>query len=202
MLQVLDCCAAPGSKTVQLLEALHAKAPTSTAPADPIPSGLLIANDSDAKRCHMLVHQSLNRIGSPNCMITNLDASAIPSIKIPNPANGQTKALYFDRILCDVPCSGDGTTRKNPGVWKTWKPADGLGLHGLQVRILSRAIQMLKPGGRLVYSTCSYNPIENEAVVSAALAAFRKICHYPIVVSALSSDTFAYDSQHVPGRCI
>jgi len=122
----------------------------------------------------MLVHQSLNRIGSPNCMITNLDASAIPSIKIPNMQTGQTKNLYFDRILCDVPCSGDGTTRKNPGVWKTWKPADGLGLHSLQLRILSRAIQMLKPGGRLVYSTCSYNPIENEAVVSAALATFRK----------------------------
>lgn len=172
--QVLDCCAAPGSKTVQLLEALHAKAPTSTEPAAPIPSGFLIANDSDAKRCHMLVHQSLNRIGSPNCMITNLDASAIPSIKIPNTRTGQTKNLYFDRILCDVPCSGDGTTRKNPGVWKTWKPADGLGLHPLQLRILSRAIQMLKPGGRLVYSTCSYNPIENEAVVSAALATFRK----------------------------
>lgn len=170
---MLDCCAAPGSKTVQLLEALHAKAPTSTAPAAPIPSGFLIANDSDAKRCHMLVHQSLNRIGSPNCMITNLDASAIPAIKIPNPQNGQTKNLYFDRILCDVPCSGDGTTRKNPGVWKTWKPADGLGLHSLQLRILSRAIQMLKPGGRLCYSTCSYNPIENEAVVSAALNTFR-----------------------------
>lgn len=119
-------------------------------------------------------------------MITNLDASAIPSIKIPNEKTGQMKNLYFDRILCDVPCSGDGTTRKNPGVWKTWKPADGIGLHPLQLRILSRAIQMLKPGGRLVYSTCSYNPIENEAVVSAALAAFRELACFSYHLALLS----------------
>jgi multisite-specific tRNA:(cytosine-C5)-methyltransferase len=133
----------------------------------------------------MLVHQSLNRIGSPNCMITNLDAAAIPSIKIPSDPSSSssgsaaTKTLFFDRILCDVPCSGDGTTRKNPGIWKVWKPADGLGLHTLQLRILSRAIQMLKPGGRLVYSTCSYNPIENEAVVSSALAVNREFRPLP-----------------------
>lgn len=100
-------------------------------PAKTIPDGLLIANDNDAKRCHMLVHQSLNRIGSPNTMITNLDAAAIPNIRIPNASKpGSTTNLFFDRILCDVPCSGDGTTRKNPNIWKTWKTGDGLGLHG------------------------------------------------------------------------
>jgi multisite-specific tRNA:(cytosine-C5)-methyltransferase len=170
---VLDCCAAPGSKTVQLLEALHARGIEGQSAAS-IPPGLLVANDSDAKRCHMLVHQSLNRIGSPNTMITNLDASNIPTIKLPGPNGKGTRTLYFDRILCDVPCSGDGTTRKNPNIWKTWKTSDGLGLHPLQLRILLRAIQSLKYGGRLVYSTCSYNPIENEAVVSAALASCRE----------------------------
>lgn len=109
-------------------------------------------------------------------MITNLDASTIPNIYHSDPKTpGKTAVLQFDRILCDVPCSGDGTTRKNPNIWKTWRTSDGLGLHGLQLRILKRAIQMLKPGGRLVYSTCSYNPIENEAVVSAALLACRKL---------------------------
>jgi len=63
-------------------------------------------------------------------MITNLDASTIPTLKIHNEQNGSVKNLLFDRILCDVPCSGDGTMRKNPGIWKTWKTADGLGLHG------------------------------------------------------------------------
>ncbi|CAD6578685.1 MAG: hypothetical protein CYPHOPRED_000654 [Cyphobasidiales sp. Tagirdzhanova-0007] len=171
---VIDCCAAPGSKTTQLLEALHTTS-SKLSNAGSLPAGLLIANDSDAKRCHMLVHQSLNRIGSPNTMITNLDASAIPSIRVSDSSSERARLLQFDRILCDVPCSGDGTTRKNPNIWKTWKTADGLGLHGLQLRILSRAIQMLKPGGRLVYSTCSYNPIENEAVVSATLSSYPSV---------------------------
>lgn len=126
--QVLDCCAAPGSKTTQLLEALHAQK-LDGIPTSSIPEGLLLANDSDAKRCHMLVHQSLNRIGSPNTMITNLDASAIPSIRMSEQKDGRARHLQFDRILCDVPCSGDGTTRKNPNIWKTWKTADALGLH-------------------------------------------------------------------------
>jgi len=68
-----------------------------------------------------------------------------------------------------VPCSGDGTIRKNIGIWKSWQPNDGNGLHGLQLRILQRAIKMLKPDGRIVYSTCSLNPVENEAVIAAAL---------------------------------
>lgn len=66
-------------------------------------------------------------------------------------------------------CSGDGTVRKNPGIWGKWSPADGNGLHSLQLRILLRAMDLLKPGGRLVYSTCSMNPAENESVVAAAL---------------------------------
>nr|AIC33808.1 Sun [Puccinia cf. psidii AE-2014] len=157
---VLDTCAAPGSKTAQLVESLHSSSSTL------IPSGLIIANDSDYKRSHLLVHQSLRRLPSPSTMITNHDASQFPSLSLKH------RKLFFDRILCDVPCSGDGTLRKNGGIWKDWTPAQGIGLHGLQLRILSRAISLLKPGGRLVYSTCSLNPLENEAVVSAALSQF------------------------------
>ena len=136
-------------------------------------TGLIVANDADWKRAHMLVHQ-LQRLNSPNLIVTNHDARHFPSIKIPSdpPAPGQrprTKYLKFDRILADVPCSGDGTVRKNPNVWKDWTPANGLGLHVTQVSILVRAIQMLKNGGRVVYSTCSMNPVENEAVVAGAI---------------------------------
>ncbi|GLB39259.1 putative class I-like SAM-binding methyltransferase superfamily, RsmB NOP family protein [Lyophyllum shimeji] len=167
--RVMDMCAAPGSKTAQLLEALHAQ---DSVTATSIPSGLLIANDTDHKRTHLLIHQTA-RLPSPALMVTNLDASIYPVMKIdalPGP-NGErrTEQLLFDRILCDVPCSGDGTLRKNMGIWKSWQPMDGNGLHGLQVRILQRAMKLLKPDGRIVYSTCSLNPVENEAVLAEAL---------------------------------
>jgi multisite-specific tRNA:(cytosine-C5)-methyltransferase len=131
-------------------------------------TGLLIANDADYKRAQMLVHQ-VKRLNSPNLIVTNHDASHFPSIRIPS-RNSQPRYLKFDRILADVPCSGDGTARKNYSIWKDWGPGNALGLHSLQVRILVRAIQMLKVGGRTVYSTCSLNPVENEAVIATAIA--------------------------------
>jgi multisite-specific tRNA:(cytosine-C5)-methyltransferase len=118
--QVLDMCAAPGSKSSQLLEAVHASAVD--------PTGLLIANDSDYKRCHMLVHQSLNRIGSPSMMVTNLDASTYPTLK--SFGAGGKRSGVFDRILADVPCTGDGTLRKNPNIWRDWNVRNAVGLHG------------------------------------------------------------------------
>lgn len=75
----------------------------------------------------MLVHQSLQRIGSPNMMVTNLDATRFGDIKITE--DGRRKTLKFDRILADVPCSGDGTLRKNIMIWKDWKTGNGMGLH-------------------------------------------------------------------------
>ncbi|OJJ50043.1 hypothetical protein ASPZODRAFT_157038 [Penicilliopsis zonata CBS 506.65] len=190
---VLDMCAAPGSKSAQLMEMIHAgeeeamqqvadTVKSGTAGPEPLgpeglnddgrTTGLLIANDSDYKRAHMLIHQ-MKRLNSPNLIVTNHDATMYPSIKLP-PLSTEDKPqknqyLKFDRILADVPCSGDGTARKNSNVWKDWTPGNGLGLHATQVRILVRALQMLKVGGRVVYSTCSLNPIENEAVVSSAI---------------------------------
>ncbi|TIA97272.1 hypothetical protein E3P94_02927 [Wallemia ichthyophaga] len=157
----IDMCAAPGSKTAQLLEALHSDPHTD-------PTGLVVANDSDNKRAYLLVHQT-SRLPSPNIMVTNHDATSFPNIYTTNPTTQARSKFLFDRVLCDVPCTGDGTVRKNLEIWSHWTPNNGNGLHTLQLRILNRGIQLLKPGGRLVYSTCSINPVENEAVIAAAL---------------------------------
>ena len=174
---VLDMCAAPGSKTAQLIESLHSPFTSSPSTYNSMPTGLVIANDSDTKRAHMLVHQS-QRLPSPNLLVTNLDASNYQSIQVPykGPEDGaeviQT-AMKYDRILADVPCSGDGTIRKNVPIWKEWTPNNAVGLHALQLKILMRGLNQLRDGGRLVYSTCSMNPVENESVVAEALRRFE-----------------------------
>ncbi|TVY72763.1 Multisite-specific tRNA:(cytosine-C(5))-methyltransferase [Fusarium oxysporum f. sp. cubense] len=195
---VLDMCAAPGSKAAQLLEMIHQgeearvrKVLRSYAQEDGLdlgaettdeieadleadPSdagratGMLVANDSDYKRGHMLVHQ-LKRLSSPNLLVTNHDATQFPSIRLPAKDGKKPTYLKFDRILADVPCSGDGTLRKNANIWKDWQPGSALGLHLTQIRILVRALQLLKVGGRVVFSTCSMNPVENESVVVSAI---------------------------------
>ncbi|XP_011170203.2 tRNA (cytosine(34)-C(5))-methyltransferase [Solenopsis invicta] len=159
--KVLDMCAAPGSKTAQLIEMIHADEGN-----DP-PEGFVIANDLDNTRCYMLVHQA-KRLNSPNILITNHDASVMPNFMITKP-DGTKDILKFDRILADVPCSGDGTMRKNPDIWCKWSPANGNNLHGVQYRIAKRGLELLTVGGRMVYSTCSLNPIENEAVLHRLL---------------------------------
>uniref|UniRef100_A0A1I8FM35 tRNA (cytosine(34)-C(5))-methyltransferase n=1 Tax=Macrostomum lignano TaxID=282301 RepID=A0A1I8FM35_9PLAT len=156
--RVLDMCAAPGSKTGQM--------PRAAAPwrrqrgwtelwraAD----GLIVANDVDQRRAYMMVHQ-LKRLQSP-CFVR------VP----PAPPGADGPPLLFDRVLADVPCSGDGTARKNPGVWRRWKPGHANNLHLTQAKILKRGLELLAVGGRLVYSTCSLNPVENEAVVGKLL---------------------------------
>ncbi|CCE64226.1 hypothetical protein TPHA_0H00150 [Tetrapisispora phaffii CBS 4417] len=157
---VLDMCAAPGSKTAQLMESLHIDSDE--------PSGFVIANDADNKRSHLLVHQ-LKRLSTSNVLIVNHDAQFFPNLKINTKDASSQEDLKFDRILCDVPCSGDGTMRKNVNVWKNWNTQNALGLHNVQFNILDRGLTLLKETGKLVYSTCSLNPIENEAVVAAVL---------------------------------
>jgi len=157
--KVLDMCAAPGSKTAQLIEAIH-----SSVEDDVVPEGLVVANDADNSRCYMLVHQA-KRLQSPCLVITNHDASIMPNFVVDNPKTETKEFMKYDRVLCDVPCSGDGTLRKNADIWPRWNPVTSLNLHGVQFRILKRGLEMLEVGGRLVYSTCSLNPLEDEAVI-------------------------------------
>ena len=145
---LLDMCAAPGSKTSQLLEELSAE------------GGSIVANDVSIQRAYLLTTQ-LKRIlhRKPFAAITAGPAQRIPG------AVGQ-----FDRILADVPCSGDGTSRKNIDIWQKWSQMGAFALHPLQEMIAWKgAAHLLKVGGYLVYSTCSQNPIENEAVVASLL---------------------------------
>ena len=119
------------------------------------------------------VHQA-KRLHSPSLIITHHDASLMPTKLAaefsPTLSGGrETRKLCFDRVLCDVPCSGDGTLRKAPDLWRRWGEHMALGIHRMQCSILRRGLKTLVPGGRLVYSTCSMNPIEDEAVVSHAL---------------------------------
>ena len=152
---VLDMCAAPGSKTCQMIEMLAEE-------------GVIVANDVEWKRANMLSHQ-VQRLCSPANIVCNVDACMFPGV----PGG-------FDKILCDVPCTGDGTIRKASDIWRRWCITDGHNIHSRQLQILCRGLQMLKNGGTLVYSTCSLNPIENEAVISAALEKFAGVSIVPL----------------------
>lgn len=156
----LDMCAAPGSKTSQLLEVINRSAHDFTGE-----QGLVVANDPDIDRAYMLVHQC-RRISSPLLLIATHRGEQFPLPYRNAPGGG---GEFFDRVLCDVPCSGDGTMRKNPMIWQKWSTSSAYTLHPLQLSIAKRGLQLLKTGGLMVYSTCSMSPYEDEAVVAELL---------------------------------
>ncbi len=161
---ILDMCAAPGSKTSQMIEEQ-----LSNYHGDLVrQKGGVIANDADNKRAFMLTHQ-LQRIDTCGMCVINHEGQYIPNIKRKGAGEGVDSKYYFDKILADVPCSGDGAIRKIPQKWRGWNSRDGCGLHTIQIQILERSVQLVKEGGLVLYSTCSLNPIENEAVVSDVL---------------------------------
>jgi 16S rRNA (cytosine967-C5)-methyltransferase len=142
--RVLDLCAAPGGKTAILARAAGE-------------NGEVIAADVHLHRLRA-VQEQLKRVGVQNVRLAQLDATQ------PLPF-----ANSFDAILVDVPCSGTGTLARHPEIRWRLRPEQLAEFRHLQSRILSNAIGHLKPGGRLVYSTCSLEPEENEEVVAQAL---------------------------------
>ena len=139
---LLDLCAAPGSKATHAAERMA-------------PSGVVVANEPISGRVNMLA-SNRGRLSLHNVMITQHDGRHVG--RIPKPG--------FDAIVADVPCTGSATSRKNKDVWWSWSPKGGRTMFQLQVDIASRGAQLLRPGGTMVYSTCSIDPVENEAVIA------------------------------------
>ena len=144
--RVLDLCAAPGGKTTQIAAALGGE-------------GLLISNEPEPARAKVLA-ANLERMGVRNAAVTNAYPDAL-SARWPE---------YFDALLCDAPCSGEGMFRREPDSRTEWRSASPAGCAKRQAEILDRAAELVRPGGRLVYSTCTFNRNENEETIAAFLA--------------------------------
>lgn len=140
-LNVLDLCAAPGGKSTLLADLLSA-------------DSLLVANETIQSRVSVL-RENLERWGYPNLLVSNHD-----------PTEFEALADFFDIVLVDAPCSGEGLFRKNPLAVREWSPQNLEVCEARQRRILSAAVHALKPGGTLIYSTCTFNPKENEEMAS------------------------------------
>jgi 16S rRNA (cytosine967-C5)-methyltransferase len=148
--RVLDCCAAPGGKTAAL--------------ATRLPQAEIIATELHSHRATLL------RRLAPQ---TNVEVVTADALSLPYGSD-------FDRVLADVPCSGTGTLARNPEIkWKL-KPEDLLDLQSRQIAILHAAMRYVAPGGRLVYSTCSLEPEENEQVIAACLLANSDFTIIPV----------------------
>ena len=142
---VLDLCAAPGGKSTQLAEYLT--------------EGTLIANEIHPARARIL-SSNIERMGLGNTIVTCADPERLRRVW----------PRTFDRVLVDAPCSGEGMFRKNPEAVREWQPGSPVGCAARQKPILDCAAEMLKPGGRLVYSTCTFNRTENEDQINAFLS--------------------------------
>ncbi|MBO4351634.1 MAG: RsmB/NOP family class I SAM-dependent RNA methyltransferase, partial [Proteobacteria bacterium] len=146
---ILDMCAAPGSKTSQIATAMHNQ-------------GCLYANDLAGKRMTPLAAR-LDAMGVSHAVLYNMAAERLPHILPP----------FFDRVLADVPCSGLGhTDTMEENRWRYETARNPESQYQLQYRILVTGCKLLKPGGRIVYSTCSLNPDEDESVIHELLSRY------------------------------
>ena len=136
---IADLCAAPGSKSLQILDALHAGLPPAA-----VPPGIIVANETERSRLLTMCQRSRRLPRAPFLALCT-DARYYPGMRrrVAQNSAAQGWKQKYDRVLADVPCSGDGTLRKNRNMWKKWSAKDGLSLHYLQLRILKRGIELL-----------------------------------------------------------
>ncbi len=159
---VLDMCASPGSKTTQLAALMKNK-------------GLIIANDLKGARLAALA------MNSQRCGLTNHLLTAMPGHFF------KKSGLQFDKILVDAPCSATGAIRKSFKTILIWNPHMVKRLAGTQKQLIDTAFHILKPGGTLVYSTCSLEPDEDEAVVDFLLNKYSNAEIQPTILPGLKT---------------
>ncbi len=147
--KVLDLCAAPGGKSTQIAQKLGGR-------------GLLVSNEIVSARSRILL-ENIVRLGVSNAVVLN-----------ESPQKLETRFVgYFDKILVDAPCSGEGMFRKDSEAAAMWTPETNIICAQRQLKILNSAEKMLKPGGTMVYSTCTFSRIENEDTILKFLEEHR-----------------------------
>ena len=142
---VLDLCAAPGGKATALGAALN-------------DTGFLLANDISTSRARALL-RNLELFGMKNMLVTDEKPAKL----------AQRFPAFFNKILLDAPCSGEGMFRKEEALARDWTPEKSAELSDIQKDLVLKAADMLRPGGMLLYSTCTFSPCEDEEVVAYLL---------------------------------
>ncbi len=145
--RICDLCAAPGGKTTQIAGRMGGQ-------------GFLLCNEINPKRAKILA-RNIERMAVPNALVTNEHPETL----------AQRFEGFFDRVLVDAPCSGEGMFRKEEAAVADWSPETVQMCAQRQGQILHSAARLVRPGGRLVYSTCTFAPEEDEGAVAAFLAA-------------------------------
>ena len=143
--KVLDACAAPGGKSTQIYDRI-------------MPGGLLLSNEFVPKRAKIIV-SNFERLGIKNAIVTSLDTAVIANM-LPE---------YFDAVVCDAPCSGEGMFRKSEEAVEDWSEENVHACAERQLEIIRNCAVAVKPGGYLLYSTCTYSIEENEELVEKFL---------------------------------
>lgn len=144
--RVLDLCAAPGGKSGQIAGRMKGK-------------GFLLSNEIEFSRARILLG-NLERLGFANTAIVSCASNALANV-LPG---------FFDAVLVDAPCSGEGMFRRDPDAVTQWSEHSPAGCAERQTEILENAARLVRPGGRMVYSTCTFNRMENERTIAVFLS--------------------------------
>lgn len=170
---VLDCCGAPGGKSGRLANKLNN-------------TGLLFANDISISRAQVLL-KTLERQGATNIYVSAQDIATLDRFE-----------NTFDKILIDAPCSGEGMFRKEPQLIRSWLEHNNDYYAQIQKKIISNALKMLKPGGMMVYSTCTFSQKEDEDIIEYAL----EICPELKVLPIKKSEGFVEGLTPLTRNCV